>query len=238
MELFLEQIQGGEERLPNYQNCWLSSFPAREVTSLRTRTVRSCTTCEFSSKTGELWQNAPLVIGSIGEVVSSKRSWSDSKKGAWEMLNWSLNICITQGPEYLLRRSRNCCGLWQNHCQHFKVTFNKMLAKYWKWPIWWCYFNNGFKSWNKFVSLSSQLELHRLNTGRQVRVVAANRLVKQMLFRWGMILISVWHRSCINRCLVAVKKRFAWFACPVQCPLSWFHSGHLPHNATQWHWNH
>ena len=31
--------------------------------------------------------------------------------------------------------------------------------------------------------LSSQLELHRLNTGRQVRVVAANRLVKQMLFR-------------------------------------------------------
>jgi len=32
--------------------------------------------------------------------------------------------------------------------------------------------------------ISSQLELHRLNTGRQVRVVAANRLVKQMLFRY------------------------------------------------------
>ena len=115
----------------------------------------------------------------------------------------------------------------------------KMLAKYWKWPIWWCYFNNGFKSWNKFVSLSSQLELHRLNTGRQVRVVAANRLVKQMLFRWGMILISVWHRSCTNRCLVAVKKRFAWFACPV---LSTVSTVQVPqwtftHNATQWHWN-
>jgi len=34
------------------------------------------------------------------------------------------------------------------------------------------------------ASISSQLELHRLNTGRQVRVVAANRLVKQMLFRY------------------------------------------------------
>jgi len=32
--------------------------------------------------------------------------------------------------------------------------------------------------------ISSQLELHRLNTGRQVRVVAANRLLKQMLFRY------------------------------------------------------
>jgi len=32
--------------------------------------------------------------------------------------------------------------------------------------------------------ISSQLELHRLNTGRQVPVVAANRLVKQMLFRY------------------------------------------------------
>jgi len=32
--------------------------------------------------------------------------------------------------------------------------------------------------------ISSQLELHRLNTGRQVRVVAANRLIKQMLFRY------------------------------------------------------
>jgi len=38
------------------------------------------------------------------------------------------------------------------------------------------------------AAISSQLELHRLNTGRQVRVVAANRLVKQMLFRYqGMI---------------------------------------------------
>lgn len=38
------------------------------------------------------------------------------------------------------------------------------------------------------ASISSQLELHRLNTGRQVKVVAANRLVKQMLFRYqGMI---------------------------------------------------
>merc|ERR1712020_198606 len=34
------------------------------------------------------------------------------------------------------------------------------------------------------ANISSQLELHRLNTGRQVRVVAANRLVKQMLFRY------------------------------------------------------
>ena len=34
------------------------------------------------------------------------------------------------------------------------------------------------------ASISSQLELHRLNTGRQVRVVAAQRMVKQMLFRW------------------------------------------------------
>ena len=34
------------------------------------------------------------------------------------------------------------------------------------------------------ATISSQLEMHRLNTGRQVRVVAANRLVKQMLFRY------------------------------------------------------
>ena len=32
--------------------------------------------------------------------------------------------------------------------------------------------------------ISSQLELHRLNTGRQVRVVAANRLLRQYLFRY------------------------------------------------------
>ncbi len=32
--------------------------------------------------------------------------------------------------------------------------------------------------------MSSQLELLRLNTGRQVRVCAANRLLKQMLFRY------------------------------------------------------
>merc|ERR1712107_568767 len=32
--------------------------------------------------------------------------------------------------------------------------------------------------------ISSQLELHRLNTGRQVRVIAAQRMVKQMLFRY------------------------------------------------------
>lgn len=32
--------------------------------------------------------------------------------------------------------------------------------------------------------IASQLELHRLNTGRQVRVVAANTLLKQMLFRY------------------------------------------------------
>ena len=31
--------------------------------------------------------------------------------------------------------------------------------------------------------ISSQLELHRLNTGRIPRVVTANRLLKQMLFR-------------------------------------------------------
>ena len=43
----------------------------------------------------------------------------------------------------------------------------------------------GFESFAHLMILfsSSQLELHRLNTGRQVRVVAANRLVKQMLFR-------------------------------------------------------
>lgn len=33
-------------------------------------------------------------------------------------------------------------------------------------------------------NLSSQLELHRLNTGRQVPVVAANRIAKQLLFRY------------------------------------------------------
>jgi len=33
-------------------------------------------------------------------------------------------------------------------------------------------------------NLSSQLELHRLNTGRQVPVVAANTIVKQLLFRY------------------------------------------------------
>ena len=33
-------------------------------------------------------------------------------------------------------------------------------------------------------TISSQLELLRLNTGRQVRVVAAQRMVKQMLFRY------------------------------------------------------
>ncbi|GAB1609048.1 proteasome subunit beta type-7-like [Argonauta hians] len=36
--------------------------------------------------------------------------------------------------------------------------------------------------------ISSQLELHRLNTGRKPRVCTANRLLKQMLFRYhGMI---------------------------------------------------
>jgi len=33
-------------------------------------------------------------------------------------------------------------------------------------------------------TIASQLELHRLNTGRQVPLVCANRLVKQMLFRY------------------------------------------------------
>lgn len=32
--------------------------------------------------------------------------------------------------------------------------------------------------------ISSQLELHRLNTGREVPVVTANRMLKQMLFRY------------------------------------------------------
>lgn len=32
--------------------------------------------------------------------------------------------------------------------------------------------------------MASQLELHRLNTNRQVPVVAANRMLKQMLFRY------------------------------------------------------
>lgn len=32
--------------------------------------------------------------------------------------------------------------------------------------------------------VSSQLELHRLNSGRQVRVVTANRLLRQYLFRY------------------------------------------------------
>jgi len=34
------------------------------------------------------------------------------------------------------------------------------------------------------ANIASQLELHRLNTGRQVPVVAANTIVKQMLFRY------------------------------------------------------
>jgi len=34
------------------------------------------------------------------------------------------------------------------------------------------------------ATISSQLELHRLNTGRQVRVVTASKLIKQMLFRY------------------------------------------------------
>lgn len=32
--------------------------------------------------------------------------------------------------------------------------------------------------------IASQLELHRLNTGRQVPVITANTLLKQMLFRY------------------------------------------------------
>lgn len=32
--------------------------------------------------------------------------------------------------------------------------------------------------------MSSQLELHRLHTGRQVPVVAASRMLKQYLFRY------------------------------------------------------
>lgn len=36
--------------------------------------------------------------------------------------------------------------------------------------------------------ISSQLELHRLNTGRTPRVCTANRLLKQMLFRYGQVL--------------------------------------------------
>lgn len=32
--------------------------------------------------------------------------------------------------------------------------------------------------------ISSELELHRLNTGRVPRVCTANRLLKQMLFRY------------------------------------------------------
>ena len=42
---------------------------------------------------------------------------------------------------------------------------------------------NEYECASQLIPLFSQLELHRLNTGRQVRVVAANRLVKQMLFR-------------------------------------------------------
>lgn len=33
--------------------------------------------------------------------------------------------------------------------------------------------------------ISSNLELHSLSTGRLPRVVTANRMLKQMLFRWG-----------------------------------------------------
>lgn len=33
-------------------------------------------------------------------------------------------------------------------------------------------------------TMSSQLELHRLNTGRQVRVVTANKMLRQMLYRY------------------------------------------------------
>lgn len=36
--------------------------------------------------------------------------------------------------------------------------------------------------------ISSQLELHKLNTGRTPRVCTANRLLKQMLFRYGQVL--------------------------------------------------
>lgn len=32
--------------------------------------------------------------------------------------------------------------------------------------------------------IASQLELHRLNTGREIRVAAANRLLRQYLFRY------------------------------------------------------
>eukprot|EP00095_Tigriopus_kingsejongensis_P007365 maker-scaffold1571_size35388-snap-gene-0.8 protein:Tk07365 transcript:maker-scaffold1571_size35388-snap-gene-0.8-mRNA-1 annotation:"proteasome subunit beta type 7 precursor" len=34
------------------------------------------------------------------------------------------------------------------------------------------------------ATMASQLELHRLNTGRQTRVCTANRMLKQMLFRY------------------------------------------------------
>jgi len=37
---------------------------------------------------------------------------------------------------------------------------------------------------NTRATISSQLELHRLNTGRLVRIVAANGLDKQKLFRY------------------------------------------------------
>lgn len=37
------------------------------------------------------------------------------------------------------------------------------------------------------LQMSSQLELHRLNTGRQIKVATANRLLKQMLFRYQVL---------------------------------------------------
>jgi 20S proteasome alpha/beta subunit len=37
------------------------------------------------------------------------------------------------------------------------------------------------------LQMSSQLELHRLNTGRTVRVATANRMLKQMLFKYQVL---------------------------------------------------
>ncbi len=40
------------------------------------------------------------------------------------------------------------------------------------------------------LQMSSQLELHRLNTGRQVKVATAVRLLRQMLFKYQVILLN------------------------------------------------
>ena len=48
------------------------------------------------------------------------------------------------------------------------------------------------------LQMSSQLELHRLNTGRTVKVATANRLLKQMLFRYQVFHLDFGDSKCIR----------------------------------------